>query len=170
MIASLLETHYSRLKEQQVKENLQKEILALNTNLEKEIQVKSRENIDLNHKIVDQITIDKLPVIQNSIIEEVNFINERGKILNNGIVSISCIINKNFDNLKMQIYNKGFPFSFNSQLIEEEIKEIFLNKVLFIKDDLNEETINNLLLDISKKTFSRNFSLKPEFFIHISLI
>jgi signal transduction histidine kinase len=54
MIASLLETHYSRLKEQQVKENLQKEILALNTNLEKEIQVKSRENIDLNHKIVDQ--------------------------------------------------------------------------------------------------------------------
>ena len=87
--------------------------------------------VNKNHKIVDQITIDKLPVIQNSIIEEVNFINERGKILNNGIVSISCIINKNFDNLKMQIYNKGFPFSFNSQLIEEEIKEIFLNKVLF---------------------------------------
>ena len=70
----------------------------------------------------------------------------------------------------MQIYNKGFPFSFNSQLIEGEIKEIFLNKVLFIKDDLNEEIENNLLLDISKKTFSRNFSLKPEFFIHISLI
>lgn len=54
MIASLLESHYSRLQEQEVKENLQKEVLALNTNLEKEIQVKSRENIDLNHKIVDQ--------------------------------------------------------------------------------------------------------------------
>jgi ribonuclease J len=123
-----------------------------------------------NHKVVDQITIDKLPVIQNSIIEEMNFISERGKILNNGIVSISCIINKNFDNLKMQIYNKGFPFVFNSQLIEEEIKEIFLNKILFIKDELSEDVLNNLLLDICKKTFSRNFSLKPEFFIHISLI
>ena len=52
----------------------------------------------------------------------------------------------------------------------KEIKETFLNKILFIKDELNEETLNNLLLDISKKTFSRNFSLKPEFFIHISLI
>ena len=123
-----------------------------------------------NHKVVDQITIDKLPVIQNSIIEEMNFISERGKILNNGIVSISCIINKNFDNLKMQIYNKGFPFVFNSQLIEEEIKEIFLNKILFINDELSEDVVNNLLLDICKKTFSRNFSLKPEFFIHISLI
>ena len=63
-----------------------------------------------NHKIVDQIIIDKLPVIQNSIIEEVNFINERGKILHNGIVSISCIINKNFDDLKMQIYDKASLF------------------------------------------------------------
>ena len=56
--------------------------------------------------------------------------------------------------------NKGFSIKIS----------LFLNKVLFIKDDLNEETINNLLLDISKKTFSRNFSLKPEFFIHILLI
>ncbi|MDA9987217.1 GAF domain-containing protein [Crocinitomicaceae bacterium] len=54
MIASLLESHYSRLQEQEIKENLQKEVLSLNSNLENEIQIKSKENIDLNHKIVDQ--------------------------------------------------------------------------------------------------------------------
>ena len=54
MIASLLESHFSRLKEQEIKEELQKKIIALNNNLEREIDYKSKENTELNHKILIQ--------------------------------------------------------------------------------------------------------------------
>ena len=54
MISSLLESHFSRLKEQETKEILQKEIVTLNSNLEKEIEYKSKENTELNHKILIQ--------------------------------------------------------------------------------------------------------------------
>tara|TARA_B100000767_G_C19759867_1_gene534688 strand:+ start:219 stop:2708 length:2490 start_codon:yes stop_codon:yes gene_type:complete len=54
MISSLLESHFSRLKEQEIKELLQNEIIALNNNLEKEIDYKSKENTELNHKILIQ--------------------------------------------------------------------------------------------------------------------
>ena len=54
MISSLLESHFSRLKEQEIKEVLQKEIITLNNNLEKEIDYKSKENTELNHKILIQ--------------------------------------------------------------------------------------------------------------------
>tara|TARA_B100001057_G_scaffold376489_2_gene381659 strand:+ start:7892 stop:10384 length:2493 start_codon:yes stop_codon:yes gene_type:complete len=54
MISSLLESHFSRLKEQEIKEALQKEIIALNNNLEREIDDKSKENTELNHKILIQ--------------------------------------------------------------------------------------------------------------------
>ena len=53
--------------------------------------------LDLNekkHKLIDQFIIKKLPVIQSSIIEDMNFLNERGKMLNNGIVSVNLILNK----------------------------------------------------------------------------
>ena len=126
--------------------------------------------INKNHKIIEQLIIKKLPVIQNSIIEEMDFLNERGKILNNGIVSINVIFSKNFEIINLQIYTKGFPFSFNKEIIEDEIKEILLNKILFIKEEIDENILKDLLEEISKKTFSRNFSLKPEFFVHISLI
>tara|TARA_B100000579_G_scaffold436906_1_gene464414 strand:- start:3360 stop:5018 length:1659 start_codon:yes stop_codon:yes gene_type:complete len=126
--------------------------------------------IHKNHKLIDQLIIKKLPVIQNSIIQEMDFLSERGKILHNGIISINVILSKNFEIKKIQIFEKGFPFSFNKELLEDEIKEIFLNKILFIKEEIDEITLKNLLEEISKKTFSRNFSLKPEFFVHISLI
>ena len=126
--------------------------------------------INKNHKIIEQLIIKKLPVIQNSIIEEMDFLNERGKILNNGIVSMNVILSKKFEIIKLQIYNKGFPFPFNKEIIEDEIKEILLNKILFIKEEIDENILKDLLEEISKKTFSRNFSLKPEFFVHISLI
>ena len=54
MISSLLESHFSRLKEQEIKEVLQREIITLNNNLEKEIDHKSKENTELNHKILIQ--------------------------------------------------------------------------------------------------------------------
>ncbi len=123
-----------------------------------------------NHKLIDQIIIKKLPVIQNSIVEEMNFINERGKILNNGIVSLNVIFNKNFEITKLQIFDKGFPFQFNKDFIIEEIKESLLNKILFIKEEINEDVLKELLEEISKKIFTRNFSLKPEFFVHISML
>ena len=120
--------------------------------------------------MIEQLTIKKLPVIQNSIVEEMDFLNERGKIINNGIVSINVIFNKNFEVVKLQIYDKGFPFPFNKDLIKDEIKEILLNKILFLKEELDEFVLKDLLEEISKKVFNRKFSLKPELFIHTSLI
>ena len=45
--------------------------------------------VNKNHKLIEQFVIKKLPVVQNLIIEEDNFINERGKIVHNGVVSIN---------------------------------------------------------------------------------
>ena len=126
--------------------------------------------VNKNHKLIEQLVIKKLPVIQNSIVEEMNFINERGKILNNGVISLNVIFNKKLEILKLQIFDKGFPFPFNKDLIKDEITESLLNKILFIKDEINEDILKDLLEDISKKTFNRNFSIKPEFFTHISMI
>ena len=126
--------------------------------------------INKNHKLIDQFIIKKLPVVQNLIIEEDNFINERGKILHNGVISINLILNKKFDIIKFQLFDKGFPFPYNKEIIQNEIKDILLNKILFIKDEIDETSLNELVEEVSKKTFNRNFSLKPELLIHISLI
>ena len=126
--------------------------------------------VNKNHKLIDQFVIKKLPVVQNLIIEEDSFINERGKILHNGVVSINLILNKQFDIIKFQISDKGFPFSYNKEIIQDEIKDILLNKILFIKEEIDENSLNVLVEEVSRKTFNRNFSLKPELLIHISLI
>ncbi len=126
--------------------------------------------VNKNHKLIEQFVIKKLPVVQNLIIEEDNFLNERGKILHNGVVSINLILNKQFDIIKFQISDKGFPFSYNKEAIQDEIKEILLNKILFIKEEVDENSINGLVEEVSRKTYNRNFSLKPELLIHISLI
>ena len=78
-----------------------------------------------NHKLIEQFVIKKLPVVQNLIIEEDNFINERGKILHNGVVSINLILNKQFDIIKFQISDKGFPFSYNKEAIQDEINRAY---------------------------------------------
>jgi len=126
--------------------------------------------INKNHKLIDQFIIKKLPVVQNLIIEEDNFINERGKILHNGVISINLILNKKFDIIKFQLFDRGFPFPYNKEIIQNEIKDILLNKILFIKDEIDETSLSELVEEVSKKTFNRNFSLKPELLIHISLI
>ena len=126
--------------------------------------------VNKNHKLIDQFVIKKLPVVQNLIIEEDNFINERGKILHNGVVSINLILNKKFDIIKFQISDKGFPFSYNKEAIQDEIKDILLNKILFIKEEIDENSLSGLVEEVSRKTYNRNFSLKPELLIHISLI
>ena len=126
--------------------------------------------VNKNHKLIEQFVIKKLPVVQNLIIEEDNFINERGKILHNGVVSINLILNKQFDIIKFQISDKGFPFSYNKEAIQDEIKDILLNKILFIKEEIDENSLSGLVEEVSRKTYNRNFSLKPELLIHISLI
>ncbi len=126
--------------------------------------------VNKNHKLIDQFIIKKLPVVQNLIIEEDNFINERGKILHNGVISINLILNKKFDIIKFQIFDKAFPFPYNKEIIQNEIQDILLNKILFIKDEIDERSLSELVEEVSKKTFNRNFSLKPELLIHISLI
>ena len=47
---------------------------------------------------------------------------------------------------------------------------ILLNKILFIKEEIDEDTLRELVEEVSRKTYNRNFSLKPELLIHISLI
>jgi hypothetical protein len=85
-------------------------------------------------------------------------------------VHISDILNKKFDIIKFQLFDKGFPFQYNKEIIQNEIKDILLNKILFIKDEIDETSLSELVEEVSKKTFNRNFSLKPELLIHISLI
>ena len=121
-----------------------------------------------NHKVVDQILVQKLPVIQSSIVEDVNFLNERGKILYNGIVSINIGLEDNFDIRYMELLDKGFPFDYNKDFVSKEIAENFLNKIIFIKDQITDQNLSELFEDIARKVFSKHFSLKPEFLIHIS--
>ena len=121
-----------------------------------------------NHKVVDQILVQKLPVIQSSIIEDVNFLNERGKILYNGIVSINIGLEDNFDIRYMELLDKGFPFDYNKDFVSKEIAENFLNKIIFIKDQITDQNLSELFEDIARKVFSKHFSLKPEFLVHIS--
>ena len=66
--------------------------------------------LDLVNKImlIEQFVI-KLPVVQNLIIEEDNFINERERSFIM-VVSINLILNKQFDIIKFQISDKGFLF------------------------------------------------------------
>ena len=104
--------------------NIEKSLLLLTGDL-CELDLK-----DKNHKLIDQFIIKKLPVIQNSIIEDMNFLSERGKILNNGIVSLNIILNKKLDILKSELHTKGFPFEFDKKFIQEQIKESLLNKIL----------------------------------------
>ena len=144
--------------------NIEKSLLLLSGDL-CELDLK-----DKNHKLIDQFVIKKLPVIQNSIIEDMNFLSERGKILNNGIVSVNIILNKKLDILKSELHTKGFPFEFDKEFIQEQIKESLLNKILFMKDEMNERSLHDQLEDIAKKTFSKNFSLKPELLIHLSIV
>ena len=144
--------------------NIEKSLLLLSGDL-CELDLK-----DKNHKLIDQFVIKKLPVIQNSIIEDMNFLSERGKILNNGIVSVNIILNKKLDILKSELHTKGFPFEFDKEFIQEQIKESLLNKILFMKDEMNELSLHDQLEDIAKKTFSKNFSLKPELLIHLSIV
>ena len=53
---------------------------------------------------------------------------------------------------------------------QDEIKDILLNKILFIKEEIDENSLSGLVEEVSRKTYNRNFSLKPELLIHISLI
>ena len=85
-------------------------------------------------------------------------------------MSINLILNKQFEIIKFQISDKGFPFSYNKEIIQDEIKDILLNKLLFIKEEIDESSLSVLVEEVSKKTYNRNFSLKPELLIHISLI
>ena len=67
---------------------------------------------------------------------------------------------------------KGLPkYLYHIQWkFRDEIKDILLNKILFIKEEIDENSLSGLVEEVSRKTYNRNFSLKPEFLIHISFI
>ena len=147
--------------------------LAKTVNISKSILLLSGDICELdfqtkNHKVIDQIVVQKLPIIERSIVEDVNFLNERGKILYNGIISINIGIEDNFDIRFMELLDKGFPFQYDKDFISKEIIENFLNKIIFIKDQISDQNLSELIEDIAKKVFSRHFSLRPEFLVHIS--
>ena len=147
--------------------------LAKTVNISKSILLLSGDICELdfqtkNHKVIDQIVVQKLPIIERSIVEDVNFLNERGKILYNGIISINIGIEDNFDIRFMELLDKGFPFEYDNDFISKEIIENFLNKIIFIKDQISDQNLSELIEDIAKKVFSRHFSLRPEFLVHIS--
>ena len=147
--------------------------LAKTVNISKSILLLSGDICELdfqtkNHKVIDQIVVQKLPIIERSIVEDVNFLNERGKILYNGIISINIGIEDNFDIRFMELLDKGFPFEYDKDFISKEIIENFLNKIIFIKDQISDQDLSELIEDIAKKVFSRHFSLRPEFLVHIS--
>ena len=147
--------------------------LAKTVNISKSILLLSGDICELdfqtkNHKVIDQIVVQKLPIIERSIVEDVNFLNERGKILYNGIISINIGIEDNFDIRFMELLDKGFPFEYDKDFISKEIIENFLNKIIFIKDQISDQNLSELIEDIAKKVFSRHFSLRPEFLVHIS--
>jgi len=147
--------------------------LAKTVNISKSILLLSGDICELdfqtkNHKVIDQIVVQKLPIIERSIVEDVNFLNERGKILYNGIISINIGIEDNFDIRFMELLDKGFPFEYDKDFISKEIIENFLNKIIFIKDQITDQNLSELIEDIAKKVFSRHFSLRPEFLVHIS--
>ena len=147
--------------------------LAKTVNISKSILLLSGDICELdfltkNHKVIDQIVVQKLPIIERSIVEDVNFLNERGKILYNGIISINIGIEDNFDIRFMELLDKGFPFEYDKDFISKEIIENFLNKIIFIKDQITDQNLTELIEDIAKKVFSRHFSLRPEFLVHIS--
>ena len=54
MLASLVQSRIGKLKEQEANQILQEKIIKINNTLEKQIKIKSRENTQLNHKILDQ--------------------------------------------------------------------------------------------------------------------
>ncbi len=54
MLASLVQSRIGKLREQEEKQKLQEKIIILNESLEKKIKLKSKENTQLNHKILEQ--------------------------------------------------------------------------------------------------------------------
>ena len=54
MLASLVQSRMEKIKEQKAREQLQEKIVKINKNLEKQIRNKSKENTQLNHKILEQ--------------------------------------------------------------------------------------------------------------------
>ena len=120
------------------------------------------------HKLVDNYIVNKLPIVQNKVITDSLFLNERSKMIFNGAASINLIINSDLEIINVK--KKGFPFDDSSELLINEIKENLLNKLLFLKANLDETLLNEFLLDLTKKAFIKFYGLKPEIMAHSSII
>ncbi len=122
------------------------------------------------HKLVDNYIVNKLPIVQNKVITDSLFLNERSKMIFNGAASINLIINSDLEIIDINVKKKGFPFDDSSELLINEIKENLLNKLLFLKGNLDEPLLNEFLLDLTKKAFIKFYGLKPEIMAHSSII
>jgi len=158
LLANIIESRIGNLKEQEAKQKLQEEIIQINKNLEKEVKRKSKENTELNHKIVEQEKKAVIGEMSSIIAHELNsplatikggseaIIYLFNKLLNSNFLEsitqeeIEFIIAKT--NLNIQNKNKSKSSRRNYSKYSNELKSLVDNKIneelieLFIEADI----------------------------------
>lgn len=109
LLANIVESRIGNLKEQEAKQQLQEKIVQINENLENEVKRKSKENTQLNHKILDQE--------KKAIIGEMSTI--LAHELNNPLATI-----KGGNEAMIYLFNKLLNSNFLEFITQEEIEFI----------------------------------------------
>ena len=109
LLANIVESRIGYLKKQEAKQELQDKIIQINENLEKEVKRKSKENTQLNHKILDQ--------------EKKAIIGEMSSILAHELNSPLATI-KGGNEAMIYLFNKLLNSNFVEVITPEEIEFI----------------------------------------------
>ena len=155
MLASLVQSRIGKLKEQEEKQILQEKIIKINNSLEKKIKVKSKENTQLNHKILEQEKKAIIGEMSAIITHELNTPLATIKGGNEAILFLfNKILNSNFIELINKdemdfIINKTDVFTRRVKSEKEAPKNQSLNSSDFKKLGLKTEN-KNLIKSIKK--------------------
>ncbi len=128
LLANIVESRIGSLKEQEAKEELQLKIIRINENLEKEVKRKSKENTELNHKILEQ--------------EKKTIIGEMSTIIAHELNSPLATI-KGGNEAIIYLFNKLLNSNFLEFITPEELK--------FVID----KTQSNVIVRDQKKLYSK---------------
>lgn len=155
MLASLVQSRIGKLKEQEANQILQEKIIKINNSLEKKIKVKSKENTQLNHKILEQEKKAIIGEMSAIITHELNTPLATIKGGNEAILFLfNKILNSNFIELINKdemdfIINKTDVFTRRVKSEKEAPKNQSLNSSDFKKLGLKTEN-KNLIKSIKK--------------------